>query len=321
MDSRSGGKIVKNRRKRYAVGPYDRPQQSPPAEEPFPKSPNWFTGHVFPATRTILSGAAKILTSVFNSDSSSSSSSDSDSMFEDDAREENDICSEVDELNKHSQLSGEKSRTKHLIEQLLMQETFSRKERDRLVTIINSRVVDSSSVEGEGSLGLHSTIPDPTVDDTLDHSSQAIIEARKWLEEKRDGVHSDNTLGGLSSVFKNVDDILGSPVEMAKSYMKVRPPWTSPAVDHSGLRTPSQMKTKLFDDDSPYTVSGGSPSSLKVFEDLNFAFITAFSPSVRALEDTLLFMEWSLNLSFPTLDNNVLQLALEALMIQSAKSW
>ncbi|KAK4374100.1 hypothetical protein RND71_004777 [Anisodus tanguticus] len=252
MDSRIGGKIVNNRRKRYAVGPYDRPQQPP-----VPKSPNWLTGHVFPATRTIISGAAKILTSVFNSEDSSSSSSesDSDSMFEDDAREENDICSEVDELNKHPQLSGERSQTKHLIEQLLMQETFSRKERDRLVTIINSRVVDSSSLEGEG---------DQTIaDDTLDHSSRAIIEARKWLEEKRDGFRSDITLGGLSSVVKNVDDTFGSPVEMAKSYMKVHPPWASPATDHSGLRTPSQMKANLFDEETPYTVSGDSLSSLK----------------------------------------------------------
>lgn len=248
MDSRSGGKIVTNKRKRYAVGPYDRPPQ---AEEAVLKSPNWLTGHVFPATRTIISGAAKILTFVFNSESASSSSSsesDGDSMFEDDAREENDICSEVDELNKHPQLCGERSQTKHLIEQLLMQETFSRTERDQLVTIINSRVVDSSSLEGN---------------DTLDHSNQAIIEARKWLEEKRDGLRSDNTLGGLSSLVKNVDDTLGSPVEMAKSYMKVRPPWTSPAVDHSGLRTPSQLKAKLFEEGTPYTVSGDSLSSLK----------------------------------------------------------
>ncbi|XP_055819937.1 protein KAKU4 [Solanum dulcamara] len=257
MDSRSGGKIVTNRRKRYAAGPYDRPQQQPSpaaAEEPFPKSPNWLTGHVFPATRTIISGAAKILTSVFNSDSSSSSSSDSGSMFEDDDREENDICSEVDELNKHPQLRGERSQTKHLIEQLLMQETFSSKERDQLVAIINSRVVDSSPLE---------TLPDQTIaDDTLDHSSQAIIEARKWLMEKRDGLRSDNTLGGLSSVV-NADDTFGSPVEMAKSYMKVRPPWASPAVDNSGLRTPTQMKAKLFDEEAPYSVSGDSLSSLK----------------------------------------------------------
>lgn len=257
MDSRSGGKIVANKRKRYAVGPYDRPQQQPPPapaaveeEERFLKSPNWLTGHVFPATRTILSGAAKILTSVFNSDSSSSSSSGSDSMFEDDDREENDICSEVDELKKHPQLRGERSQTKHLIEQLLMQETFSREERDQLVTIINSRVMDSSSLEGKDSL------------ERLDHSSQAIIEARKWLEEKRDGLRPDNTIGGVSSVV-GVDDTLGSPVEMAKSYMKVRPPWASPSVDNSGLRTPSQMKAKLFDEEAPYSVSSDSLSLKK----------------------------------------------------------
>lgn len=63
-----------------------------------------------------------------------------------------------------------------------------------------------------------------------------------------------------------MDDSLGSPVEMAKSYMKVRPPWASPAVDTSGLRTPSQMKAKLFDEGTPYTVSGDSLSSLKVLK-------------------------------------------------------
>jgi len=63
-----------------------------------------------------------------------------------------------------------------------------------------------------------------------------------------------------------VDDTFGSPVEMAKSYMKVRPPWASPAVDNSGLRTPSQMKAKLFDEEAPYSVSGDSLSSLKVLK-------------------------------------------------------
>lgn len=80
-----------------------------------------------------------------------------------------------------------------------------------------------------------------------------------------------------------MDDSFSSPVEMAKSYMKVRPLWASPTVDHSGLRTPSQMKSKLFDEETPYTVSGDSLSSLKVFEDFNFAFIP--SPSFQASED------------------------------------
>lgn len=62
-----------------------------------------------------------------------------------------------------------------------------------------------------------------------------------------------------------MDDTLGSPVEMAKSYMKVRPPWASPSVDNSGLRTPSQMKAKLFDEEAPYSVSSDS-LSLKVLK-------------------------------------------------------
>lgn len=47
--------------------------------------------------------------------------------------------------------------------------------------------------------------------DTLDLSSRAIVEARKWLEEKReekrDGLGLDITHGGLSSGVKNVSKI------------------------------------------------------------------------------------------------------------------
>lgn len=78
-----------------------------------------------------------------------------------------------------------------------------------------------------------------------------------------------------------MDDTFGSPVDMARSYMKVRPPWASPTVDQSGLGTPSHLKAKLFEEGTPYT--GDSSSSLKVFEDFGIAFIAAVSRSIWSM--------------------------------------
>lgn len=56
--------------------------------------------------------------------------------------------------------------------------------------------------------------------DTLDLSSRAIVEARKWLEEKReekrDGLGLDITHGGLSSGVKNVSKIF---ISLCKSFI------------------------------------------------------------------------------------------------------
>lgn len=71
-ETRTGGKIVKPRRIAAAASPYSRPLP------PVPENPNWFTGLINPATRIIATGASKIISSVFGSDSSSSSSSSSD---------------------------------------------------------------------------------------------------------------------------------------------------------------------------------------------------------------------------------------------------
>lgn len=63
---------MKPRRIAAAASPYSRPLP------PVPENPNWFTGLINPATRIIATGASKIISSVFGSDSSSSSSTSSD---------------------------------------------------------------------------------------------------------------------------------------------------------------------------------------------------------------------------------------------------
>ncbi|EYU29175.1 hypothetical protein MIMGU_mgv1a015847mg [Erythranthe guttata] len=135
--SRAGGKIVTNRRRqRLSATPYDRP----PPPSPLPKSPNWFTGVVIPSARALASGAGKILSSaIFSASESSSDEEDSDS--DDDVDNINEYESPSDGFNaltekltsaevmhhgQESQFSVQRTETKRLIEQLVMQETFSR---------------------------------------------------------------------------------------------------------------------------------------------------------------------------------------------------
>ncbi|BBG95393.1 Protein KAKU4, partial [Prunus dulcis] len=133
LESRSGGKIVRPRRVAGARTPYDRPRLANPG----PENPNWFSRLIYSPTRMIASGAGKIISSVFSPDSSSSSSSE-DGTDDEDVDDDDISTQEDDGLNKRNGTSGKlsffrkeppatlgKSDNKHVIEQLLMQETFS----------------------------------------------------------------------------------------------------------------------------------------------------------------------------------------------------
>ncbi|CAA7408197.1 unnamed protein product [Spirodela intermedia] len=69
----AGGKVLRSRRRAVSASPYARPENSPPPPVPQSGNPKWFSG--------IISGAGRLISSVFRSDSgesSSSSSSDAD---------------------------------------------------------------------------------------------------------------------------------------------------------------------------------------------------------------------------------------------------
>ncbi|GER39767.1 transducin/WD40 repeat-like superfamily protein [Striga asiatica] len=253
--SGAGGKIVTNRRKqRLSTTPYDRPppQLSPP---PQPKSPNWFTGVVVPSARFLVSGAGKILSSIF-SDSESSSSEDDESASDDDIGNENlheILYSGVNTSNEESQLNTWSSDTKWTIEQLILQETFSREECDKLIKVLNSRV----TVAGEKNLPAEKTVDN----EDIDMYSKAIQEAKKWFQDKKVGSSSVAELAHEISNINSghVETGGGSPVDVARSYMKDRPPWTSPtkSVD---LRTPLR-RMELFKEGALYSVGQDSLSS------------------------------------------------------------
>ncbi|KAF6142323.1 hypothetical protein GIB67_023348 [Kingdonia uniflora] len=295
----SGGKIVRARRIRAATSPYARPLSTPtPSPPPSPSgNPNW----LFSATRMIANGAGKLISTLLSPTSSSSSSdSGDDSMSEDDDDGDDDTSSqEADRVNKNLVTSENhvevelqpkvrNSEAKLTIEKLLMQETFSRDECNRLTEIILSRVVEDignlSAITIVGasepdwqiikpqttysSLGTGYKSLSPTASAlrcyTPDFRNTAIMEARRWLEERKSVSSSkldQNRVAFTSNprVLPNAGEgRAGSPVDMAKSYMKSRPLWASPTLGHYGFQceTPSPIATHLFKEESPYSLAG-----------------------------------------------------------------
>ncbi|GAA0142065.1 hypothetical protein LIER_03050 [Lithospermum erythrorhizon] len=245
-----GGKITTNKR-RWRFNPYNRPPPPEPAAPPPLRSPSWISG--------IASGAAKIISAVFVSDSSSSSSSESD---EEELEEEINLDDDVNYDNgRDSHLNGTNrsnlAERKHIIKELLLQETFSREECDMLVKIIHSRVLEHSSVDRVETVD-SALIPGRSIlNVTPDH---AVMEAKKFLEEKNAGRSLQSEFGhgssGLySSMIQHIGSEAGSPADMAKSYMQSLPPWASPSTGHFELRTHSTMLTRLTSEEKLHSAS------------------------------------------------------------------
>ncbi|KAI7727581.1 hypothetical protein M8C21_019330 [Ambrosia artemisiifolia] len=116
--NRSGGKILKKKTNSVRKTPYDRPDPNPQPEN----SSNWRNGLLFPAK--IVAGGAKV------------------------GIEDENLPDADAELNQDKGSSSGKGEILYLIEQLVMLEHFSREECDRLIKIINSRVVDYTMKEG-----------------------------------------------------------------------------------------------------------------------------------------------------------------------------
>ncbi|KAA3489821.1 protein KAKU4-like [Gossypium australe] len=148
-----------------------------------------------------------------------------------------------------------KNEPKRLIEQLLMQESFSRQECDKLTDIIKSRVMDSPSTSGLG-FGRLNEMPDRTVGSDVeihDFCSTAVLEAKKLLEMKKSEMHHGTSALNYVTLKHDVEGEEGSPVGMAKSYMRTCPPWVTPSKNNIEFRYPS-----------PYSIGGNFLYSSKV---------------------------------------------------------
>lgn len=66
---------------------------------------------------------------------------------------------------------------------------------------------------------------------------------------------------------------VGSPVDMARTYMQGRPPWSSPSANHIECKYSSPIGIQLYKEETPYSVGGKSTSSLKVPSQNYFLYI------------------------------------------------
>ncbi|EOY29206.1 Uncharacterized protein TCM_036812 isoform 3 [Theobroma cacao] len=132
--------------------------------------------------------------------------------------------------------------------------------------------MDSPMLTGMGDARLNET-PNRTGGSDVeihDLCSAAVMEARKWLEEKKLGSSSKSELDNETSARNPVtfthgaEEETGSPVDVAKSYMRTRPPWASPSTKNIGFRSSSPIGMPLFKEDTPYSIGGNSFSSSKL---------------------------------------------------------
>lgn len=84
----------------------------------------------------------------------------------------------------------------------------------------------------------------------------------------------------------------GSPVDVAKLYMRARPPWASPSVDHN--KPPTLSGIQLFKEETPHLFSGNSTSSSKVPYDVLLTFMSLTSLVNIYLDDWALHFEQTL---------------------------
>ncbi|KAK0571459.1 hypothetical protein LWI29_016323 [Acer saccharum] len=352
---RSGGKLVRARRAAGPKTPYDRPTATF-SPNPSYENPNWLSRLIYSPTRMIASGAGKLLSSVFTTDSSSSSSSASGSDDIDDDNDDNDddeiSSQETNAIKKNGtaetimhirseyQPMVEKSENKRMIEQLLMQEIFSREECDRLIRIIKSRVIDSHMI-GDAENKSLSELPRGIVDSDSnmpEFCSAAVTEAKKWLEKKKSGSNSKSTLdlGPCTLNTAMLPDFTegkaGSPVDMAKSYMQTRPPWASPSTSHIGYRSPSPTGMQLFKEETPYSLGCSSSSASKMKRDSSVSAKWNISEELRkvrskATEEMLRSLpsskiDWSsFALGHKNVSNSVVADDIEARMRDKMQTW
>uniref|UniRef100_A0A804M921 Protein KAKU4 n=1 Tax=Zea mays TaxID=4577 RepID=A0A804M921_MAIZE len=274
-DDRSG----RGRTKRFRLSPEEDAASPAEAGPGAATETGWLSGFVY--------GAKRVISSVllFSSPEETGSGEDEEEEKDDDDDEEGIHLNEHEATHDTHGAIVPYSEPKLTIEQMVMKETFSRDECDRMVELIKSRVRDSTFPEAHEyvkpeeipsrNAGIthdftgtwRSLSRDRNVPESVPLSSMrtrpgsfsqgsplqaspelctaAVTEAKKWLEEKRQGLGfkpEDNgpcTLNTdiLSSHDDSVSD-LGSPVDLAKSYMQSLPPWKSPFLGRQKFNTP-----------------------------------------------------------------------------------
>ncbi|CAN6241204.1 unnamed protein product [Urochloa humidicola] len=243
-----------------------------PAEAGAGSSPGWLSGFV--------SGAKRVISSVLLFSSPEETGSGEEEDDDDEEEEGNGLNSDENEdaLDAHGAIVPY-SESKLAIEQMVMKETFTRDECDKMVELIKSRVIDPTFTEAReygspeipsrnagidqdftgawrslshdrnfpksvplSSMRPGSFSPGSPLQASPELCTAAVTEAKKWLEEKRQGLGlkpEDNGTCTLNTdmLSSGIDSDMGSPADLAKSYMQSLPPWQSPFLGSQKFNT------------------------------------------------------------------------------------
>ncbi|KQJ85075.1 uncharacterized protein LOC100846879 isoform X2 [Brachypodium distachyon] len=235
------------------------------------RSPGWLS--------TIVTGAKRVITSVLFSSQEETASAEEEEEEEEEEEDGEEESGNEDARDSHRAIVPY-SESKIAIEEMVMKETFSRDECDKMVKLLQSRVVDSKLPEAYeygtpkeiptrdasagndftgawrtlnrnrnipesspfSSIGCGNFSPASPLHASPELCNAAVTEAKKWLEEKRQGLGTkpENGPCTLNTDMLNSDFEFdkGSPVDLAKSYMQSLPPWQSPLLGSRKLKTP-----------------------------------------------------------------------------------
>ncbi|XP_044968178.1 uncharacterized protein LOC123428078 [Hordeum vulgare subsp. vulgare] len=281
------------------------------------RSPGWLS--------TIVTGAKRVISSVLFSSSEEQASEDEDGDEEEEDGSREDSDGNEDTHDTHETLIPF-SESKLAIEEMVMKETFSRDECDKMVKLLQSRVTDSGFPEayehgtpketpsrnghdftgawrslnrnrnGSGSGPVFSTgpgnfSPGSPLQASPELCNAAVMEAKKWLEEKRQGLGSKPEDHGpciLNTDVLNSDlkSDKGSPVDLARSYMQSLPPWQSPLLGSRRFKSPPSGGVHINDDEGSRYLS-----SSKVDNKEDFLSSSNFWENFELRRDRIRFSE------------------------------
>ncbi|CAM0902107.1 unnamed protein product [Alopecurus aequalis] len=254
------------------------------------RSPGWLS--------TFVSGAKRVISSVLFS-SSEEQVSEEEEEDEDEEEAGSEQGADGIEDTAHEAVVP-CSESKLAIEEMVMKETFSPNECDKMVKLLQSRVKNSTfpevfengtpneiprrnagaghdftgawrymsnnrdfpesspfSIAGPSYLspgGPGYFSPGSPLGASPELCNAAVMEAKKWLEEKRQGLgtkpesHEPCRLN-TDMLNSTVEVDKGSPVDVAKSYMQSLPPWQSPILGSRKFKTPpsSGVHTNVYE--------------------------------------------------------------------------
>lgn len=210
-----------------------------------PENATWISG--------VVAGAGKLISSVFSSNDRSTTSSYSYSTDGADSNNNDEnmvIASNEPDAPKQDERKLEPVKnfngtsmaiiseidSKDAIEQMIIQETFTRDEGHNLIKLIESRVVDPGN-----NVDIYKKVPEeitypsgtsPFLELTPELRNSAVIEARKWLEDKRLALSSNVNSESRPSNMLPCDfgGLEGSPADVAKLYMQSLSPFSTPSL-------------------------------------------------------------------------------------------